>query len=92
MAYYQDKTIKSVENKIISYEKVREVKLKSEQQAYNELLNGKFKTYHTDIREMQIQQVKQTYELDSKGFYQPIYVFSGTINGEETAISIPGIE
>ena len=92
VAYYQDKTIKSVENKIISYEKVREVKLKSEQQAYNELLNGKFKTYHTDIREMQIQQVKQTYELDSKGFYQPIYVFSGTINGEETAISIPGIE
>ena len=41
---------------------------------------------------MQIQQVKQAYEMDSKGFYQPIYVFSGTINGEEATISIPGIE
>ena len=92
VAYYQDKTIKSVENKIISYEKVREVKLKSEQQAYNELLDGKFKAYHTDIQKMQIQQVKQMYELDSKGFYQPIYVFSGTIDGEDAVISIPGIE
>ena len=92
VAYYQDKTIKSVENKIISYEKVREVKLKSEQQAYNELLDGKFKAYQTDIQKLQIQQVKQMYELDSKGFYQPIYVFSGTINGEDAVISIPGIE
>ena len=92
VAYYQDKTIKSVVNNIITYEKVREIKLKSEQQAYNELLDGKFKTYDKNIKEMQIQQVKQAYELDSKGFYQPIYVFSGTINGEEGTISIPGIE
>lgn len=92
VAYYQDKTIKSVENNIVTYEKVREVKLKSEQQAYNDLLDGKFKTYHTDIKEMHIQQVKQSYELDSKGFYQPIYVFSGTINGEDAVIYIPGIE
>ena len=92
VAYYQDKTIKSVVNNIVTYEKVREIKLKSEQQAYNELLDGKFKTYDKNIKEMQIQQVKQAYELDSKGFYQPIYVFSGTINGEEATISIPGIE
>lgn len=92
VAYYQDKTIKKVENNIITYKKAREVKLKSEQQAYNELLNGKFKTYYTDIKDIQIQQVKQSYELDSKGFYQPIYVFSGTINGEEADIYIPGIE
>lgn len=92
VAYYQDKTIKSVVNNIVTYEKVREIKLKSEQQAYNELLDGKFKTYDKNIKEMQIQQVKQAYVMDSKGFYQPIYVFSGTINGEEATISIPGIE
>ena len=92
VAYYQDQTIKNVENKIVKYEKVREIKLKSEQQAYNELLEGKFKTYDKNIKELQIQQVKLAYELDSKGFYQPIYEFSGTINGEKSVISIPGIE
>lgn len=92
VAYYQDKTIKSVVNNIVEYEKVREIKLKSEQQAYNELLDGKFKVYDKNIKEMQIQQVKLAYELDSKGFYQPIYVFSGTINGEKSVVYIPGIE
>ena len=92
VAYYQDKTIKSVVNNIIEYEKVKEVKLKSEQQAYNELLDGKFKVYDKNIKEMQIQQVKLAYELDSKGFYQPTYVFSGTINGEMSMVYIPGIE
>lgn len=92
VAYYQDKTIKSVVNNIVAYEKVREIELKSEQQAYNELLNGKFKAYDKNIKEMQIQQVKLAYELDSKGFYQPIYVFSGTINGEKSVVYIPGIE
>ena len=92
VAYYQDQTIKRVENNLITYEKVREIKLKSEQQAYNEILDGKFQTYHKNIKKLQIQQVKQAYELDSKGFYQPIYVFSGTINGEAATISIPGIE
>lgn len=92
VAYYQDKTIKSVVNNIVAYEKVREIKLKSEQQAYNELLDGNFKVYDKNIKEMQIQQVKLAYELDSKGFYQPIYVFSGTINGEKSVVYIPGIE
>lgn len=92
VAYYKDKTIKSVVNNIIEYEKVKEIKLKSEQQAYNELLDGNFNVYDKNIKEMQIQQVKLAYELDSKGFYQPIYVFSGTINGEKSFVYIPGIE
>ena len=92
VAYYQDQTIKSVTNNIVAYEKVKEIKLKSEQQAYQELLDGKFKVYDKNIKDMQIQQVQLAYELDSKGFYQPIYVFSGTINGEKSVVYIAGIE
>lgn len=92
VAYYEDQTIKSVVNNIVAYEKVKEIKLKSEQQAYLELLDGKFKAYDKNIKDMQIQQVQLAYELDSKGFYQPIYVFSGIINGEKVSIYIPGIK
>lgn len=90
--YYQDKTIKNVINNIVTYENVREMKLKSEQQAYQELLAGKFNVAEKDIHEINIQQVKLTYELDSKGFYQPVYAFISTIDGEKNVIYIPGID
>lgn len=90
--YYQDKTIKNVINNIVTYENVREMKLKTEQQAYQELLAGKFNVTEKDIHEINIQQVKLTYELDSKGFYQPVYAFISTIDGEKNVIYIPGID
>lgn len=90
--YYQDNTIKNVVNNIVTYEKVKEIKLKSEQQAYQEILAGKFNVVAKNIHEIRIQQVKLTYELDSKGFYQPVYAFISTIDGEKNIIYIPGID
>lgn len=90
--YFEDGTVKSVYNQMVTYDQVKEVKLKSEQQAYDELLEGRFKAYMTDIQEIQIQQVKLDYMLDSKGFYHPIYVFHSVMDGQDVEIYIPGIE
>ena len=55
-------------------------------------LIGKFKTYKEHIQQIEINQVEIGYALDSKGFYQPIYEFSGLIDGESATILIRGIE
>ena len=89
--YFEDGTVKRINHQIVTYEKVKEVNVKSVQQAYEELLDGKFKLFNRNIQEIDIQQVELGYVLDSKGFYQPVHVFSGTINGESADILIPAL-
>ncbi|MFC5605013.1 VanZ family protein [Sporosarcina koreensis] len=91
--FYNDQTIKSIENHLVTYEKVRDVQMKSEKDAYNEVLVGGFLQAMDDrqIENVKIDHVETGYYLDSKGFYQPIYVFHGAVNGMERTIDIPGI-
>jgi glycopeptide antibiotics resistance protein len=89
--YYKDGTVKRINHQIVTYEKVKEVNVKSVQQAYEELLDGKFKLFNRNIRELDIQQVELGYVLDSKGFYQPVHVFSGTIDGASADILVPAL-
>ena len=42
VSYYNDNTVKRIENQLITYDKVRDVQIKSEQEAYKEILDGKF--------------------------------------------------
>ena len=90
--YYEDGTIKSFNQQIVIYEKVKDVELKSVQQAYDEFLDGKFKIYNRNIQHIEIEQVEMDYELDSKGFYQPVYVFSSVIDGESAKLLIPAVK
>lgn len=92
VVYYADETIKDVDNHIVTYKKVADVLLKSEQQAYEQLCDGEFQTDVTPQRSIQIDHVKQSYTLDSKGFYQPVYVFTGKVDGEQTKITIPAVQ
>ena len=89
--YYEDDTLKRIDHQIVTYEKVKEKKLKSVKQAYEELIDGKFQLFNHSIREIEIEQVDLGYVLDSKGFYQPVYVFRGKIDGESTEILIPAL-
>ena len=43
------------------------------------------------IETLHIEKVEVSYELDSKGHYQPVYAFHGTADGIEMTILIPGI-
>jgi glycopeptide antibiotics resistance protein len=93
VSYYNDNTIKSIDNRLITYDKVRDVEIKSEQEAYKEISDGKFNFYSENkrIETLHIHSVEISYRLDSKGFYQPVYAFHCLLDGIETTILIPGI-
>ncbi|MBS4207321.1 hypothetical protein [Bacillus sp. FJAT-50079] len=91
--YYNDNTVKEIDNRFITYDKVRDVQIKSEQQAYNDLTEGRFTYYseNNNVKTLHITKVEVTYHLDSKGFYQPVYAFHSIVDGLETKILLPGM-
>ena len=52
----------------------------------------KLPAYYKDISEMTIESYRIDYSLDSKGFYQPDYVFSCILDGVQEEIHIPAIK
>lgn len=94
-SYYEDNIIRNVKNNIVEYEKVNTKEIISEEEAYNKILDGKFKYDEYNIgkiKDMIITDVKLEYFLDSKGYYVPIYVFDANMNGRNTEVSIKAIE
>lgn len=91
--YYNDETVKRIDNQLITYDKVRDVQMKSEQEAYKEILDGEFQHYSENklIKTLHTHKVEVSYHLDSKGYYQPVYAFYSTVDGMDMTILIPGI-
>lgn len=87
----ENNEVSNITNDIITYQKYKKVEIISEQEAYEQLLDGKFNGYYDeDISEIEVVQVKSSYELDSKGFYQPVYKFM-LDDREESIIIIPAL-
>lgn len=74
------------------YEAYKEFPIISQQEAFEKLEDGMFQYTQADSYEIKVEQILLEYHTDSKGFYQPVYQFVGTVNGEEAVISIPAIE
>lgn len=93
-AYFDDDTIKRVYNHIVEYKEVREAAVKTELEAYNEILKGNFRAFYrvNTIGTIDVYDVAVDYQMDSKGFYQPIYVFYSQINGEPFTIAVPAMQ
>lgn len=91
--YYNDGTIKDISNYLITYTKVRDIAIKSEKDAYDDFMKGKFSYYNfsKDIGEILIKDINLDYYLDTKGYYQPVYIFSCLIDGEKHNIVIPAL-
>lgn len=94
--YYEDNTVKRITNNIIEYKKVASKEIISEEEAYNKILEGKFKydeyNIGIKIKDISFGDVKLSYLLDSKGYYVPIYIFSANMNGRNTEIKIRAVE
>lgn len=92
-SYYNDDTVKVIDNQLVTYKKVRNIQIKSEQKAYKEILDGEFKYYSENkmIKNLHIHNIEVSYYLDSKGYYQPVYAFHSTVDGDDLTILIPGI-
>lgn len=91
--YYSDKSIKYFENNIVTYDIVTEKEIISQQEAYQEILDGKFKGFTIDeIKNILVKGVELEYQTDSKGFYVPVYKFDVLLNGSKNTIYIKATE
>ena len=73
--------------------KYKEYEIITEKEAYDKILNGEFKdNFIEDNTEIEIKDVKLSYEIDSKGFYQPVYEFIVEGMSRGTSILIPALK
>lgn len=91
ISYYNDDTIKSLRNNLIPYRPYQDYTIISPLAAYHQIQEGKFPSYET-LKSLHIKDVVLSYEMDTKGFYQPVYLFRVILNGEENQIRIAAIE
>lgn len=82
----------SIRNGIKEFEIYKQFEIISEQEAYEQILNGEFTGAINKGDEIQIGRVTLDYLLDTKGFYQPIYRFEVKVNGNTQSICIPAIK
>ena len=70
-------------NNIISYKPYKEYDILSLKEAYDEILKGNFRLIGMvdKISNINITGASLIYQLDSKGFYQPVYDFTANIDG-----------
>lgn len=91
--YYEDKKIKEVTNEILTYNKVDDKKIMSQEEAFNKIREGKFMSYSDEkIDSILIKSVQLEYKVDSKGYYVPVYKFDILLNGSKNTIYIKAIE
>lgn len=91
--YYNDHTVKQIENQLITYDKIKDVQIKSEQEAFGDILEGDFQilSENNRINTLQVHKVQVSYYLDSKGYFQPVYAFQSTLDGSNMTILVPAI-
>ena len=93
---YQNGRFGDVDYDILQCEKYKEFTIISEQEAYQQICDGKFKAYNgrysDDELEITLGKVRIGYSVDSKGFYQPVYEFDAVMNGESYMIEIPALK
>ena len=90
--YYSDDKIKNLSNHVVEYKKVKDVSVKSKTEVYNKLKKGKFQYHNVEkIDTLEVNDINLSYMLDSKGYYQPVYIFKSKINGDNGDLIIPAL-
>ncbi|MEE0884264.1 MAG: VanZ family protein, partial [Faecalimonas sp.] len=88
--YTTDGMISHLTNNIIEYEEYKSFPIISEKEAFDRLEAGYF--FGIGDRNLEVLAVELDYELDTKGFYQPVYAFSVMWDDLEGTINIPAIK
>lgn len=96
--YAEDKSIREIQNELLSYTYYDNVEIITPEEAYNRLCAGKF--YDEGFFEyksptnVSVLSCTLEYEIDTKGFYQPVYYFDVISNDEsyEDSIMIPAMK
>ncbi|MCD8118818.1 MAG: VanZ family protein [Lachnospiraceae bacterium] len=82
-----------ITNYFIECEPYKEFSLISEQEAYEEICAGKFVSGVINADSViEVGEVRMEYLADTKGFYQPIWVFEVTVDGSDAEICIRALK
>ena len=80
----ENSAVTKIENNLLIFDKYKDVKIISESEAYKKLKAGKFSgndfLERYDIEEIIVKSIALDYMADTKGFYQPVYVFELQFN------------
>ncbi len=92
--YTEDGVISGFRNHIIAYQPYKVYPVISEQQAYENLKAGRFNSFGYDFSSgvITVKGIHLDYEIDTKGFYQPVYLFEIETAAEEGTIFISALQ
>lgn len=92
--YYVDGQFGEIDYQILPLDSYKNVEIISEAKAYSQIEEGQFNYWRQDdeLLDVKVTGLELGYELDTKGFYQPVYLFDTVIGDFETQISIPAIK
>lgn len=92
--YYKDGQFGAINYQMLTLDTYKSVETISRSEAYTQIEEGKFSYWrqNDELLKIEIIGVETGYELDTKGFYQPVYLFEGTVNGNETQLVVPAIK
>ena len=90
----EDDIVSNITNNIISYKPYKEYDILSLKEAYDNILKGNFRLNDGLDKNSNIEVIgaKLIYQLDSKGYYQPVYDFTVKIDGDISHIYIPALK
>lgn len=88
--YTSDGRIETINNQLLWYDTYKNVSIISEKDAFEKIQVGAFYCYQNcDNGELILSSCELDYQTDSKGYYRPVYVFTGTLNGDGIQIELP---
>lgn len=90
--YYENGCFSEIQNTVVTYEFYKEFPIISEEEAYKRLEEGEIQYRGEEKLHVEVLDCTLDYQLDSKGFYQPVYVFDALVNGNEEQVVIAAIE
>lgn len=89
----EDAEIVSMEDNLVDYQFYKSYPIRSARDAYDDFLAGKFKAgWKQDFSEVVVKDVKLQYWTDTKGYFQPVYGFTVSLDGEWGTVYIPAVE
>lgn len=92
--YYKNGVMGNINNSLIVAKPYKEFELISEQEAFEKICNGEIKIPISDEDKMSIVllDAQLSYLLDTKGFYQPVYLFNGTAGNWTFQLEVPAVK
>lgn len=92
--YYEDGQVGGINYQMLTLDIYKSVEIISQSEAYTQIEEGKFSYWrpNDELLKIEITGVETGYELDTKGFYQPVYLFDAVVNETKTQIIIPAIQ